>query len=154
MLRMEREVVSLAQSLSRRFWLPVDLDDIELRCRRVGLSHEQTGAVRAATDDSAIAIIEGAPGAGKTTTLVPIVESYRARGCNVIGTATAWRVATMLRDDLKIESRATASWIAQIKRGHRVLDQRTVLIADEAGLLSSREMHALLGAVAEVGAKL
>ena len=38
--------------------------------------------------------------------------------------------------------------------GEKVLDKQTVLIVDEAGLLSSRDMHALLGAVTEAGAKI
>ncbi|MCX7322061.1 MAG: AAA family ATPase, partial [Hyphomicrobiales bacterium] len=49
---------------------------------------------------------------------------------------------------------ATASWIARLKAGEKVLDKPTVLIVDEAGLLSSRDMHALLGAVTEADAKI
>src|SRR5260363_308843 len=48
----------------------------------------------------------------------------------------------------------SSSWISRLKAGEKVLDDRTVLIADEAGLLSSRDMHALLGAVTEAGAKI
>jgi conjugative relaxase-like TrwC/TraI family protein len=154
MIAIEREVVATAQSLASRSWQAVDRDDLAIRCKAARLSAEQTEAVSAAADGSAIAIIEGAPGAGKTTTLAPIVDAYRDLGCRVIATATAWRIATMLRDDLGVEARATASWIAAIKSGQKVLDQRTVLIADEAGLLSSRDMHALLGAVAKARAKL
>lgn len=154
MLAIEREVVATAQSLASRPWQIIDRDDLAIRCKAARLSAEQTEAVSAATDGSAIAIIEGAPGAGKTTTLRPVVDAYRELGCRVIATATAWRIANMLRDDLGVEARATASWIAAIKAGQSVLDKRTVLIVDEAGLCSSRDMHALLGAVAKAGAKL
>jgi hypothetical protein len=54
-----------------------------------------------------------------------------------MGTATAWRVATMLRDDLGIEARATASWIAKLKAGERPFDNRTVLIVDFLNVDSS-----------------
>lgn len=154
MLSIERQVVEFAQGLARRPWLAAGQDDVTRRCRKAGLSAEQTQAVRSAANGSAIAIIEGAPGAGKTSTLAPLVDVYRGLGCRVIGTATAWRVATMLRDDLAIDARATASWIAKLKAGEKVFDNRTVLIADEAGLLSSREMHTLLGAAAKADAKL
>jgi conjugative relaxase-like TrwC/TraI family protein len=154
MIAIEREVVATAQSLASRSWQAVDQAELATRCKAARLSAEQTEAVSAAADGSAIAIIEGASGAGKTTTLAPIVEAYRDLGCRVIATATAWRIANMLRDDLGIEARATASWIGAIKSGQKVLDERTVLIADEAGLLSSRDMHAVLGAVAKAGAKL
>ena len=153
MIAIERGIVETAHTLARRSWQAVDPDKLANRCRSAHLNAEQTEAVLAAAAGSAIAIIEGAPGAGKTTTLGPLVAAYREKGCHVIGTATAWRVATMLRDDLGIESRATASWIAALRSGQRILDSRTVLIADEAGLLSSREMHTLLGAISTAGAK-
>lgn len=156
MLAIEREVVAIAQNLANRPWHAIESKSLIIRCRAAGLSAEQSDAVLGATAPCAIAIVEGAPGAGKTTTLGPIVEAYRDLGCRVIGTATAWRVAKMLRDDLAIESRATASWIMALKSksGHRIMDSRTVLIADEAGLLSSREMLALSSAVAAAGGKL
>jgi len=154
MLAIEREVVATAQRLALRPWQAVDLNHLAVVCRASRLSAEQKEAVFSACAGTTISIIEGAPGAGKTTTLTPIVNAYRGLGCRIIATATAWRIANMLRDDLGIESRATASWIAQIKAGQKVLDDRTILIADEAGLLSSREMHALLGEVAKAGAKL
>jgi conjugative relaxase-like TrwC/TraI family protein len=154
MLAIEREVVATAQELAARTWRTVDHDRLISRCKVAGLSAEQTEAVSAAATGAAIAIIEGAPGSGKTTTLAPIVEAYQERGCRIIATASAWRIANMLHEDLGVEARATASWITMLKAGEKVLDQRTVLIADEAGLLSSRDMHVLLGAVAETGAKL
>ena len=154
MLAVEREVVSTAQELVGRPWLALDPERLSNASRQAGLSAEQADAVAAAAKGTALAIIEGAPGAGKTTTLAPLVNAYRARGCRVIATAAAWRIAKLLADDLAIESRATASWLAKVKAGQKVLDSRTVLIADEAGLLSAREMHALLGAAGEAGAKL
>lgn len=154
MIAIERDVVAIAQSLAFRSWQAIAPSDLAIRCTAARLSAEQNEAVAAAADGSAIAIIEGAPGAGKTTTLRPVVDAYRDLGCRVIATATAWRIANMLRDDLGVEARATASWIAAIKAGQSVLDERTLLIVDEAGLCSSRDMHALLGAVAKAGAKL
>lgn len=154
MLSIEREVVAIAQALALRSWASIDSGSLVDRCRPQGLSTEQIAAVAAAAGANALAIIEGAPGSGKTTTLKPPVESYVEKGYRVVGTATAWRVATMLRDDLGIEARATASWTAKLKTGERPFDKRTVLIADEAGLLSAREMHALLEAAAEAGSKL
>jgi conjugative relaxase-like TrwC/TraI family protein len=154
MLSIERQVVEIAQDLARRSWPSIEKSALVARCRGRGLSAEQIAAVVAAANANALAIIEGAPGSGKTTILGPLVDSYREKGYRVLGTATAWRVATMLRDDLSIEARATASWIAKLRAGEAILDKRTVLIADEAGLLSAREMHTLLDAVAKAGAKL
>jgi len=154
MLVIEREVVATAQTLALRPWHALDQNLLAARCIAARLNAEQTEAVLAASAGTAITVVEGAPGSGKTTTLAPVVESYLGIGCKVVATATAWRIANLLRDDLGIEARATASWIAKFDAGEKVLDARTVLIADEAGLLSSREMHTLLGAVANAGAKL
>lgn len=106
-----------------------------------------------ATGPNAIVVISGAPGSGKITTLAPIVEAWQAAGHRVIGTATAWRVARALQQDLNIEARATASWVERLKTGKRFLDEKSVLIVDEAGLLSSRETLALLSEVERAQAK-
>jgi ATP-dependent exoDNAse (exonuclease V) alpha subunit len=71
----------------------------------------------------------------------------------VVGCATAWRIASQLRDDLGIESKATDAWIASTRAGGRFLDRNSVLVVDESGLLSSRQMHAVLSEVAQAGAK-
>lgn len=154
MLAIEREVVEQAQQLAAQPWHVVDQKQLTQRCGALGLTSEQTEAAFAAASASAISMIEGAPGVGKTTLLSSVVEAYSWAGYRIVGTATAWRIANMLREELGIESRATASWIERLKSGEKVLDHRTVLIADEAGLLSSREMHVLLKAVAESGAKI
>src|SRR5690606_31589676 len=78
---------------------------------------------------------------------------YKAAGFKVIGAATAWKIALGLGADLDIPSKATAAWQAAIERGETVLDSKTVLIVDEAGLLSAREMRGLLEAVKAAGAK-
>lgn len=154
MLAIEREVVEQAQRLANQSWHFVDRKSLRDRCGALGLTAEQSEAALAATTSSAVVIVEGAPGVGKSTLLAPVVQEYAKAGCRVIGAASAWRIANMLRDDLGIEARATASWTARLKAGEKVLDKQTVLIVDEAGLLSSRDMHALLGAVTEAGAKI
>jgi DNA invertase Pin-like site-specific DNA recombinase/uncharacterized protein with PIN domain len=165
MLAIEREVVAMAQDLASRPWHSVDLKRAADQCHPIRLSAEQIEAVVAACGGNAITIIEGAPGSGKTTTLSQIVSAHMEiatsppgrrldRGpLRCIATATAWRIASSLATDLGIESRATASWIAMLKAGHQVFDERTLLIVDEAGLLSSRDMHMLLSAVSKAGAK-
>jgi conjugative relaxase-like TrwC/TraI family protein len=153
MLAIEHDIVVKAQALACRSGWALDRNALTARCQAFGLSSEQTAAALAATDASAVAIIEGAPGAGKTTTLAPIIEAYRQEGCRVIGAATAWRVAISMEKNFGIESRAIASWIHMLKSGTLVLDNRTVLIVDEAALLSSRDMHALLQAVSTAGGR-
>lgn len=154
MIRIEREIVSVAAHLTASIWQSISTTETQHRCAKHLLSKEQSAAVIAATTNNRLAIIEGAPGSGKTTTIAPIVEAYKAAGCRVIGAASAWRVANMLRDDLQIESRAVASWLEAAKKGQSFLDSSTLIVVDEAGLLSSRDMHSIIKAVEKFGAKL
>ncbi|MCB1394377.1 MobF family relaxase [Nitrobacter sp.] len=153
MIAIERDLVATASRLADRRGAGIDPTDIKARSVTHGLSAEQTFAAEAATGPNAIVVIEGAPGSGKTTTLAPIVDAWQAAGHRVIGTATAWRVARALQHDLNIEARATASWVERLRTGERFLDEKSVLIVDEAGLLSSREMQALLSEVERAQAR-
>ena len=126
MLAIEREVVEQAQRLANQSWHSVDRESLRDRCGALGLTAEQSEAALAATTSSAVVIVEGAPGVGKSTLLAPVVQGYLKAGCRVIGAASAWRIANMLRDELGIEARATASWITRFKAGEKVLDKQTV----------------------------
>ena len=65
------------------------------------LSEEQSRAIRHATAQGGrVAVIEGAAGSGKTTTLRPIADLCREHGGTVIATAVAWRTAVALGNDL------------------------------------------------------
>ncbi len=152
--RIEHEIVDLAQKLAATGPASIDRAALEARCRAAGLNDDQIKAAVAATGPERLSIIQGAPGSGKTKTLQPVVDTYRQAGFRVIGSASAWTIARMLRADLKIEARATRSWIAKLRLGHKVLDDRTLLVLDEAGLVSAREMHTVLAAVERAGAKL
>lgn len=153
-VRIEKKVVNIASNLAREGWHEIEPADISDRSTRYGLSPEQSSAAITACGDARIACIEGSPGAGKTTTLAPIVEAYGNAGLRVIGAASAWRIANQLKDDLKIETRALASWLELARHNHAFLDHHTVLIVDEAGLLCSEDTHTLLRAVEKSGAKI
>jgi conjugative relaxase-like TrwC/TraI family protein len=154
MIEIERDIVRLAGDLATRSWHAADRSAIAEGTSGLRLNPEQKEAALAATGSTALVIVEGAPGSGKTTMLAPVVAAHRAAGLRVVGAATAWRVANALRDDLGIEARATASWMERLGRGKSFLDRSSVLVVDEAGLLSSREMHALLAEVHRSDAKL
>ncbi|WP_456662105.1 AAA family ATPase [Bradyrhizobium sp. LB13.1] len=87
--------------------------------RKHGLNEEQADAVRAATSGAQITILEGAPGAGKTTALAAITESWTHGDVDyrVIGASTAWKISHALRDELAIDARATDSWRVGVEHG-------------------------------------
>ncbi|MET4736702.1 conjugative relaxase-like TrwC/TraI family protein [Bradyrhizobium japonicum] len=154
MIAVERDLLRLTEDLMRRQCGAPDAALVAQLCEGMGLNSDQIAAARAATTEATIAIVEGTAGAGKSTMLAPVVQAYTQSGFRVVGSATAWKIAHQLRDDLGIEARATDSWIARAHFGGSFLDRRTVLIVDEAGLLDSRQMHRLLQEVEQTGAKL
>jgi conjugative relaxase-like TrwC/TraI family protein len=152
-IRIERNVVALSSNLAREKWHEIEPKDIAAQAASAGLSSEQSAAALRACSSSRIACVEGSPGSGKTTTLAPIVAAYKNAGVRVLGAASAWRIANVLRDDLQIESRALASWLERDRHNQSFLDNRTVLIVDESGLINSEDTHTLLQAVETSGAK-
>ena len=59
-----------------------------------------------------------------------------------------------LEKEAGIPSRTLASWQLQWERGRLHLDNKTVFVMDEAGMVSSRQMADFVSAVAHAGAKL
>lgn len=151
MIAIERNLLSLAQTESRRSWPIADRKYIDEECNKRGLSEEQRTAVLGSTGPHALAIVSGAAGSGKTTALKLIVDSYRDK--TIISAATAWRTARMLEEELNVPAFAIDSLLARIKAGQISLDRNTVLLIDECGQIGSRSMHDLLSVSAQAGAK-
>ncbi|MCW2240755.1 MobF family relaxase [Azospirillum canadense] len=127
-------------------------------------TEEQEHALRHATTRAGlVASLEGAAGAGKSVTLKQITALYRdilgpALGVpyRVIGCSAKWLTAkAMIKDaDLADEdARAAAKWIADIGLGKETIDERTVLLVDEAGQLGDRDLYDLLKPFTDAGAK-
>ncbi|WP_398473162.1 MobF family relaxase [Tardiphaga sp.] len=158
-IAIERELVAVSERLAHEHrFAPAPHRVLEI-CRAHGLSDEQTHAAQMATDSAAIVVIEGAAGAGKSTTLAAIVEAYSEQNVagglgmtarRVIATSQSWKVAKELQK-LGIEAMATDAWLARTAKPF--LDANTVLVVDEAGLLSSRQMLAITKRAMEARAK-
>ncbi|MCP4543449.1 MAG: relaxase domain-containing protein, partial [Chloroflexi bacterium] len=129
----------------------IDMVDSE---RDFNLAKEQRDAIHhLAGVDGGVSILEGAAGSGKTSVLRPVTDLYKAKGYNVIAAATAWRVANDLGDGCKINRYSVAAMLQKTGTGKMVLDDKTVVLIDEAGQLSVRQMHRLLKLADTTGAK-
>jgi conjugative relaxase-like TrwC/TraI family protein len=153
-IRIERELDASTRRLNADKVRPLDERDLIARCRAHGLSQEQTDAAVAATRGQRISIISGAAGSGKTRTLLPVVESYRAASHPVYGGALAWRIARQLAADLGIESRAIESWRSRIDSGKVTIARGSVFIIDEISMLSAAQMLSIGSAVEKAGGRL
>ena len=119
------------------------------------LSEEQITAIRTVTSSGGrVAIIEGAAGSGKTTTLRPIADLYREHGQSIIATAVAWRTAVALGNDIDARPFCVDKLLRLAARGGIEIDGDTTIIVDEAGMLSTRQTHHILQLSERHGAKI
>lgn len=112
----------------------------------------QGDAYRMLTGTSALAVVNGAAGTGKSYVLSAVREAYENAGCKVVGAALQGKTADDLQRETGIESSTLHRLVGQLDRGERQLDSRTVLVIDEAGLVGSRQMLQVLDHVARAGA--
>ena len=118
------------------------------------LSEEQSLAIRHATAQGGrVAVIEGAAGSGKTTTLRPIADLCREHGGTVIATAVAWRTAVALGNDLDARPFCVDKLLKLAAKNSIEIDGSTTIVVDEAGMLSTRQAHHVLKLAERHGAK-
>jgi conjugative relaxase-like TrwC/TraI family protein len=126
---------------------------------------EQAAVVRDICQGGAgVAVVEGRPGTGKTFTLGVARHAWQLDGYRVVGAAPTG-IATMCLGAEGFEDVATCDRLLgelDTTHGHRgrgrdgdgpLLDARTVLVVDEAGMLGSRKLACLLDHAQRAGAK-
>ncbi|WP_425294898.1 AAA family ATPase [Neomesorhizobium albiziae] len=122
--------------------------------RHESLSPEQKTAIEHVTSGEKISAIVGRAGAGKATMMKAAREAWESAGYRVLGAALAGKAAEGLEKEAGIVSRTLASWELAWKNGRELLDARTVLVIDEAGMVASKQMAQFVEAVSRAGAKL
>ena len=159
-LQMELEVRDMAAGMAADTGHSLSAQAIEnkvtgLLAAGYPLSEEQITAIRTVTSSGGrVAIIEGAAGSGKTTTLRPIADLYREHGQSIIATAVAWRTAVALGNDVDARPFCVDKLLRLAARGGIEIDGDTTIIVDEAGMLSTRQAHHILQLSERHGAKI
>ena len=159
-LQMEQEVRDMAEGMAADTGHSLPAQAIGAKVAgllRAGypLSEEQIAAIRSVTSSGGrVAIIEGAAGSGKTTTLRPIADLYREHGQNIIATAVAWRTAVALGNDVDARPFCVDKLLRLAARGGIGINKDTTIIVDEAGMLSTRQAHHILQLSKRHGAKI
>lgn len=119
-----------------------------------GLSEEQAHMVtRLTTSGAGVETVVGRAGSGKTYALGVAREAWERSGVPVLGTALSARARGNLQAESGIESATVRSVVTRIQRGTD-LPVGLVLVVDEAGMVGTRDLAALAGAVERVGGKL
>lgn len=121
------------------------------------LSGEQEAAFLHALSPSALSLIEGRAGTGKTHLLQAILRAAEAQGYSVIGLAPTNTVTADLARAGFENARTVHSllWWREMRAHHANarLDARTLIIVDEAAMLSTRITQKLLKEAQASGAK-
>jgi len=155
LIRLEAEMATRAKHLASANGFVVKVEDRDAVFERhTRLSSEQKVAIEHITSAERIAAVVGRAGAGKTTMMTAAREVWEAASYRVVGAALAGKAAEGLETEAGIASHTLSSWELRWAKGRDLLDAKTVLVLDEAGMVSSRQMAAFVDAVAKAGAKL
>lgn len=126
----------------------------ELFAAGFSIGEQQRNAVdHLAGGDTPLSVCLGAAGSGKTLALRPVADLYRDHGKRVIATALAWGAAVNLATECGAQPYSLARLFTQIAAGTIAIDRDTVLLVDEAGMLSVREIRTVLDIAERSGAK-
>ena len=116
------------------------------------LDEEQREAFEHATGKRGLAIIAGEAGTGKSTTLAAIRDAYEGAGYRVIGMAWTNSVVQDMRADGFRDVSTIAAALGNIDRGGEQWNHKTILMVDEAAMLSSRHLGRVLEKARAAGA--
>lgn len=127
------------------------------------LSEEQRAAVEGAISRDGLSLIEAGAGTGKTTLAAAIRDAADRSGLKVVGLAPTWLAADELSRSIGVPAQAVAKWRHDREKSdgfarngaHELprLGARTVLLLDEAGMLGTLDMAAVLTAAKAAGSK-
>ena len=153
-LQTSRELRELAKELasSRAHTIPPELIDAQIAAaaeRGLTLRPEQEAALRHFAEASGLSLVVGAAGAGKTTAMDAYCQASKAAGFRVLGLAPSGKAAEQLGQDAHIDARTIHSLLLREQKAEdegrpSLLDDHTILLVDEAGMLDSKLTRDLL----------
>ncbi len=156
LLALEQRIIDLAvrRSTTPRPQLLPSVTKLVL-ATKPGLSGEQRAAVhRLLTGERLVDCLIAAAGSGKTCSLNLAREMWEGGHYRVIGASLAARAAKELEDQAHIPSRTIAKLLIDLDRGTETLDDRTVLVIDEAVMVGTRALARLFDAADAGGSRL
>jgi conjugative relaxase-like TrwC/TraI family protein len=164
-LNAEGRILALADRGRRGGYGQIALNELKPHARTLGLDVGQFTALIALAGKGAFLSVLTAPaGAGKTRTLGAATAAWEQAGYRVVGLAPSARAAAELADATGGHADTIAKWLHtrdrldQIpahapERGWVGLNDRTILIIDEASMASTLDLDRLITAAAEKAAK-
>jgi hypothetical protein len=116
------------------------------------LKPEQAQALAHLTSAEAFGVLWGEAGTGKSHTLKAVRTAYEEEGAHVIGLAKTHKVVGSMREG-GFKANTLDSELKGIEAGRASWNKKTVVILDEAAMVSTEQLAQLAGAAQKAGAK-
>ena len=154
MLALERRTVELAAAPAPPAGIVAGSAAERALDARPSLGTDQRHVVQAiVTSGRPLDIVIGPAGTGKTFSLDAAREAWESSGYRVLGTSLAARAAAELQHGAGITSQTIDRLRTRLAQGYERLDERTVLVIDEAGMVGTRRLAAMVEDARAGGAK-
>jgi Ti-type conjugative transfer relaxase TraA len=153
MLALENRMMSHAMELQHKEGHTVDAGNITHALLQKNLSDEQRGVFDHVVSGGDLKCVVGFAGTGKSYLLGAAREAFESQGFSVSGVTLSGIAAENLEGSSGILSRTLASRCHYWDKGEQKLGANDILVVDEAGMLSSRQMARLMDEAKVGGAK-
>ena len=146
MLELEQQLIDEAAESSAAGLGVASAEQVEeALAHRPTIRDEQAAMVRRLTTSGAgVDVVAAAAGTGKTFGLDAARDAWQRSGYCVVGASLAAEAAHELQAAAGIPSDTIALLEHRLDRGDQVLDHRSVLVIDEAGMVGTRSLAHLL----------
>jgi conjugative relaxase-like TrwC/TraI family protein len=122
--------------------------------RHTTAGEDQAAMVRDLTQaGDGVAVVVGRAGSGKTWALGVAREAFELAGYQVHGSAPTGIATVGLADEGFTDARTVDRLLLDLQHRRLALDDRTVLVVDEAAMVATRKLAPLLGHAERAGAK-
>jgi conjugative relaxase-like TrwC/TraI family protein len=155
LLALERQLVDGAVARADRRCAVVRPELVrQVLDRHATAGDDQAAMVRDLTHGGAgVAVVVGRAGSGKTWALGLAREAFELDGYQVIGCAPTGIATVGLAEEGFSEARTVDRLLLDMQHGRLELDDRAVLVVDEAAMVATRKLAPLLAHAERAGAK-
>ncbi len=153
MLRVEERMIGHARALTSRDRLALNPIDVHRLVQSTHLSNEQANACVHITAGHDLSCVVGYAGTGKSTMLGVARDLWARAGYQVQGAAFTGIAARSLEGGSGISSRTIHSLENAWEKNPALLNNRTVIVIDEAGMVGSRQLERVLSKIQAANAK-
>lgn len=154
MFKLETGLQELAHKLKKQKFCKVGQRFVEKKLLNSSLSDEQKQAVRHIVHGQNISAIIGNAGAGKSYTMKVANEIWTGCDYEVLGLSFSKKAAINLEQESGIQSRTIHSFLYGIREGRISLNKNSILVLDEAGMVSAPLLNEVLREAKTAKAKL